>query len=374
MRPIFLSTLSATALAATGFSSAAVAQDHSGMDHSDMDHSDMDHAAMGHGDMHEPDAAEPAPDHAEMDQPAMDHGEMDHGEMGHSMMDHSGMDHSSMDMRGEQSMDPAMEHSGMDHSMHHGMDMPQVSDQPGNAPAPVPPSDHAADAIFGGAVMAASRDDLLNGMHFTGFVAGLDLLEYRMGKGADGYVFEGEAWYGGDIDRAVLAYSGEGAFGESPESIEIDAYWRHAINPWFNLQLGARHDFRPDPERTYALIGLQGLAPYWFEVEAQAFVSEKGDFHLRGTAMHDMRITQRLVFEPEVEIDIALQDVPELGIGGGIDSVEFSGRLRYEIERNFAPYVGVSWERKVGDSADFARDEGEDPSRFTWLAGLRFWF
>lgn len=312
---------------------------------------------------------------------AQDHSATDHSQMDHSQMDHSMMGHSTMEMdpkpepKAAETVDEKME--GMDHSMHHGHAMgasTQAENQPGNAPAPAVPSDHAADAIFGPDIMQRSRAHLLADMRFTGYSVGLDMLEYRMGDGPDGYAFEGAAWYGGDIDRAVVAYQGEGTFGESPEAVELDAYWRHAINPWFNLQLGARHDFRPDPDRTYALIGIDGLAPYWIEVEAQAFVSEKGDMHLRGSASHDMRITQKLVFEPEAEIDVALQDVPELGIGSGIEKFELSGRLRYEIERNFAPYVGFAWERKLGRSADFARTESEDPSRFTWLAGLRFWF
>ena len=330
-----------------------------------MDHGEMDHSAMDHG---------------EMDHSTTDHGEMDHSQMDHGEMDHSQMDHGALDLSETDRTNPAdetvesIDHGAMDHSMHHGMDMPTVPDQPGDALAPLPPTDHAADAIFGADVMAASRDHLYSDMEFTRIFIGFDLLEYRMADGPDGYVVEGRAWYGGDIDRAVLTWSGEGEFGEAPETAELQAYWRHALNPWFNLQLGARHDIRPDPERTYALIGIEGLAPYWIEAEAQAFVSDKGDVHLRGKAMHDMRITQRLVFEPEVEVDVALQDVPELGIGAGLDSFELSGRLRYEIERNFAPYVGVSWERKVGGSADFAREEGENPSRVTLLAGLRFWF
>ncbi|MDR7101603.1 copper resistance protein B [Croceicoccus sp. BE223] len=355
------------AAATVAFAAPAMAQDHS--------HGE----AAPTEEAGQPDPAPDATGHEGMDHSTMDHSTMDHSTMDHSTMDHSTMDHSSMDM--SDPADPAMDgmdhsgmdHSGMDHSVH-GASGPAVPDQPGNAPPPPVPTDHAADAVFGAEVMANSRDELLREMAFRGLVIGMDALEYRAGKGGDGYMFEGEGWYGGDIDRAVVAWSGEGRFGESPETIELAGYWRHAINPWFNLQLGARHDFRPDPKRTYALVGIQGLAPYWIEVEAQAFVSDKGDVHLRGTAAHDMRLTQRLVFEPEVELDFALQDVPELGIGSGLDTVELSGRLRYEIQRNFAPYVGVAWERKVGDSADFAREEGEDPSRVMFLAGLRFWF
>lgn len=326
----------------------------------------QDHAAHGQANPAPAQPPVPASDPATTDHGKMDHGTMDHGQMDHGAMDHGTTEQEAVDQG-------AKDHGAMDHAMH-GMGQPTISDQPGTAPAPAPPKDHAADAIFGEAPMAASRDRMRREMKFATLVVGLDQLEYRAGKGDDGFMFDGEAWYGGDIDRVVLAYSGEGTFGESPEEIELDAYWRHAINPWFNLQLGARHDFRPDPERSYALLGIEGIAPYWIEVEAQAFVSEKGDVHLRASAMHDMRLTQRLVFESELEIDAALQSVPELGIGKGIEKIELAGRLRYEIERNFAPYLGVAWERKVGQSADFARDEGEDASRLSFLAGLRFWF
>ncbi|WP_427969342.1 copper resistance protein B [Altererythrobacter sp.] len=291
---------------------------------------------------------------------AMDHGSMEQGETDHEAMDHGSMDHDTMD-----------------HSMHHGhtaSDSTGPADRPGDAPPPPVPTDHAADAVFPPDVMARSRRDLYAGMRFTALSARLDMLEYRLHEGSDGYAFEGEAWYGGDIDRAVLGIEGEGTFGETPESIELDAFWRHAINPWFNLQLGARHDLGSGPDRSYAMVGIEGLAPYWIETRLRAFVSEKGDMHLRAEAAYDQRITQRLVLEPEVELDFALQDVPELGIGSGFDTLELSARLRYEIARNFAPYIGIVWERKLGQSADFARAEGEDPSVTSWQAGIRFWF
>ena len=285
-------------------------------------------------------------------------------------MDHSAMDYSMMD----QGM--IEEEPEMDHSMHHGhaAEPSHPADTPGNAALPPVPTDHAADAYFSPDVMAEARRALIKAMQFRGSVAKVDLLEYRARKGSDGYRAEGSFWYGGDIDRAVLAFDAEGSFGDTPENVEIDAYWRHAVDPWFNLQMGIRHDVRPDPERTYALIGIEGLAPYWIEVEAQAYVSNKGDVHFNATAMHDWRLTQKLVLEPEAEIDFAMQDVPELGIGAGIDKLELSGRLRYEIERNFAPYVGISWERKLGQSADFARADGESASTVSFVAGLRFWF
>jgi len=356
-------------LFAAAITSPAVAQDH----HGDMDHSTMDQSTMDHSAAEQSAPDEAMPDHAMMGQSGMEEPSADQSEMDHAEMDHRAMGHSPTDMPPESSG----QDQAMDHSMHGGHAMPTestASDVPGNALPPPVAGDHAADAIFGSSVMAQSRRDLLAGMRFTSFTAGFDMLELRLGDGEERYAFEGAASYGGDIDRAVLAFKGEGELDGAAETVELDAYWRHALDPWFNLQLGARQDFRPDPERTYALIGIDGLAPYWIEVEAQAFISEKGDVHLRGTAMHDMRITQHVVFEPEVKIDVAMQDVPELGIGSGLESFELSGRLRYEIKRNFAPYVGFAWERKVGASADYARDEGEEPSRFSWVAGLRFWF
>lgn len=294
----------------------------------------------------------------------------------HAGMDHGAMDHGAMEepaQPGETMADP---HAGMDHSGHGdaGDTAPDPADTPGEASPPPVPADHAADALFDPAKMARARAAIVAEARFRTSAVKIDVLEYRAHKGDDGYRVEAMAWTGGDIDRAVLAIDAEGAFGEAAESIEIDAYWSHAINPWFNLQAGARHDLRPDPERTYALVGIEGLLPYWIEAEGQLFVSDKGDVHLSAKAAHDIRVTQRLVVEPEVELDMAMQDVPELGIGAGFDTLELSARARYEVARNFAPYVGVAWERKLGDSARFARLEGEKPSVVSFVVGLRAWF
>ncbi|HKT86348.1 MAG TPA: copper resistance protein B [Novosphingobium sp.] len=287
--------------------------------------------------------------------------------------------------------DPSMDHSGMegmdatepmpdtmDHSMHMGHaaepERPADDDTPGNAPPPPIPTDRAANAVFPPDRMAQSLKGVLREMTFRTFALQVDQAEYRVRSGKDGYGFEGQAWYGGDIDRAVVGFQGEGSFGEKAEDIEIDGYWRHALDPWFNLQLGVRHDFRPTPDRTYAMVGIQGLAPYWFEVQGQMFVSSKGDVHTRAMGSYDQRITQRLILEPEVEADFAFQEVPELGIGAGFEKVELSARLRYEVTRMFAPYVGVFWERKLGGTADYARAAGEKASAVSALAGLRVWF
>lgn len=247
----------------------------------------------------------------------------------------------------------------------------QPADKPGDVAPPSAPSDHAADRFFDPARMARARAVMAGESRFRTFTLGIGQLEYRTGKHPDSYAWEAGAWYGGDIDRFAIASEGEGAFGKAPEKVEIRAFWRHAINPWFNLQLGARHDVRPDPERSYAMIGIDGVAPYWIEVEAQAFFSDKGDAHFRAKLGYDQRITQRLVLEPEVEIDVSLQDVPELGIGSGIESVELGARLRYEIRRELAPYIGIHWERRLGETADLVRAHGETPGALSAVVGLR---
>jgi copper resistance protein B len=244
----------------------------------------------------------------------------------------------------------------------------------GNAAAPPVPTDHAADRIFPVDRMAKARKGLKNEGRFRTATVMLDRLEYRMVRGRDGYAWEGEIWAGGDIDRFVFASEGEGAFGRRAESAEIRAMWRHAIDPWFNLEAGVRHDIRPNPHRSYAAVGIEGLAPYWFEVEGQLLVSNKGDLHARFEGYHDIRLTQRLVAQPAIETNLAFQDVPELGIGSGLSDIELGLRMRYEFAREFSPYIGVNWERKFGDTARFARAEGDKPSATSLVMGIRFWF
>lgn len=289
----------------------------------------------------------------------------------HVSMDHGAVDHSQMDMP---SMDiNAVDMTGMDHSGH-AMPATTDRDEPGDASPPPVPTDFPAERFFAPDRMAASRAAMLKEMSFNSFALQVDQLEFRTGKGGDGFGWEGQAWYGGDIDRIVLASEGEGTFSERAERIELNAYWRHAFDPWFNLQLGMRQDFRPDPQRTYALVGIEGLAPYWFELQGQLLVSNKGDIHTRGKAGYTQRVTQSLVVEPEAEIDFAFQDVPALNVGAGFERLELGARLRYERNRSLAPYVGVNWERKLGGTADLARAAGEGVSGVSAVFGVRAMF
>ena len=266
----------------------------------------------------------------------------------------------------------------MDHSAHQ---MPPVEGASGakqDVPQGVAPPiavDHAADAIYDPAVMARARaamTDEHGGMIFSQLM--LDRLEYRPQKEGDGYHWDGEGWIGGDIHRLAIKSEGEGAVKGPLESAEVQALYSRALDPWWNLVVGVRQDFRPRPQRTYATIGFEGLAPYWFELEGQIFLSDKGDAHLRLEGSYDQRITQRLILQPTAEANIAARDVPELGIGSGFSDIELGLRLRYEFAREFAPYVGVNWERKLGDSARYARAAGEGVSATSLVMGLRFWF
>lgn len=290
---------------------------------------------------------------------AQDHGHMDHGQMDHGAMERE--DHSA--------------HQAPAADAHAGHDGPATDGDIPTGTVPPVPADHAADAFYDSAEMARARAAMLKesgGMAFSQLM--LDRLEYRMGKGADGYHWEGEGWIGGDINRFAFKTEGEGAFGGPLERAEVQALYSRAIDPWFNLEAGVRHDIRPDPRRTYAVVGIEGLAPYWFEVSAQAFLSNRGDAHLRLEGSYDQRISQRLILQPAAEINVAAQDVPELGIGSGVSDVELGLRLRYEFAREFAPYVGVNWERKLGDTARFARADGERASATSLVMGVRFWF
>lgn len=262
-----------------------------------------------------------------------------------------------------------------DHSAHAMPVAEAPAVTPAATPAPLPPGDHAADAYYDPADMAKAREGL---RHESGGMPAsmllVDRLEWRPGRGADGYAWEAEGWTGGDIDRFAFKTKGEGTFGGTVEQAEVQALWSHALDSWFNLQAGVRQDFRPEPRRTYAAIGIEGIAPYWFKLEGQAFLSNKGEVSARAEASYDQRITQSLIAQPAAEVNLSAQDVPELGIGSGVTSVELGLRLRYEIVREFAPYVGVNWERKVGRTADYARDEGENPDSLRLVAGIRFWF
>lgn len=261
---------------------------------------------------------------------------------------------------------------------HAGHDMSSVSSRSGPPVAPPPPGAlegpiHGADRFYGTDQMARSRAVLRNehgGM--SAFKILVDQFEARIKEGRDGFFVDAEAWYGGDIDKFWLKSEIEGEFGNSLEQAEAQGLWSHAIGPFFDLQLGARYDFEPGG-RAHLVAGIQGLAPYWFEVDAAAFLSDKGDVTARVEAEYDLRITQKLILQPKAELDFSLQDIEELGIGSGLSNLEAGLRLRYEVIPQLAPYLGIQYERRIGDTARFRRAAGEDAGGFSLIAGVRIW-
>jgi copper resistance protein B len=234
---------------------------------------------------------------------------------------------------------------------------------------------HAADAVFGADTMAAARAALYKetgGMTVAKTI--VDRLEAGFGQGHETYLWDVQGWIGRDIDKFWWKTEGEGAFGGPLESAEVQALWSHAIAPFFDVQAGVRYDIRPEPDRAHAVIGIQGLAPYKFEIDAAAFISTKGDVTARIEAEYDQRLTQRLILQPRIEAELSAQDIPEYGIGAGLSAIEAGARLGYEFVPQFRPYAGVEWHRKIGDTADFARAAGEDVDAVRWLVGVRTWF
>ncbi|WP_425987467.1 copper resistance protein B [Brevundimonas sp. TWP2-3-2] len=261
-------------------------------------------------------------------------------------------------------------------------DVPTSADSAGRPPEDALPAaarggpTHAADLVFGADAMAASRRTLIreNGdVRIT--TAIIDRLEAGSGDGGETWLWDVQGWSGGDINRFWWKSEGEGDFGGNLEEAELQALYSRAITPFWDVQAGVRQDFRPDGEdTTHLVLGLQGLAPYWFEIDAAAFLSTEGDLTARVEAEYDQRITQRLILQPRLEIDASASDIPGLEIGSGLSSVEAGLRLRYEFRKEFAPYVGVEWSRSFGDTADFIEARGGEAEDTRFVVGLKAWF
>lgn len=261
-------------------------------------------------------------------------------------------------------------------------DVPTSADNPGRPPEDSVPAAalsgpvHAADLVFGAETMAAARRTLIheNGDVRTTAVV-IDRLEAGFGDGDESYLWDLQGWTGGDINRFWWKTEGEGEFGGELEQAEIQALYSRAIAPFWDVQAGVRQDFRPDADdTTHLVLGLQGLAPYWWEVDAAAFLSTEGDLTARVEAEYDQRITQRLILQPRLEIDASAGDIPELEIGSGLSSIEAGLRLRYEFRKEFAPYVGVEWSRAFGNTADYIEARGGETQDTRLVVGLKAWF
>lgn len=205
-------------------------------------------------------------------------------------------------------------------------------------------------------------------------LAKLMLEELETGIETDAPInFSGQAWVGHDMHKLWFKTEGEYQRRDA-QDVELQALYSRPIAPYWDLQLGIRTDIEPSPTRNWAVVGVQGLAPYFFEVDAALFIGEEGRSALRLSAEYELLITQKLILSPEIEMNLYGKDDMDLGIGSGLADMGAGLRLRYEIVREFAPYIGVDWNQKFGNTADFARTEGEDTQETQFVIGLRAWF
>ncbi|MEO3725807.1 copper resistance protein B [Pseudomonas syringae] len=273
------------------------------------------------------------------------------------------------------SMAPAFAASdmqGMDHSqmgdmqsMDDGMMQPAA---PTESRAPIPAlTDADRAAVFTSHAGHQVHDSAIN----TYFLA--DKLEWQDADDASTLAWDLSGWIGSDIDRLWLRSEGERSNGKTDDA-EIQALWGHAISPWWDVVSGVRQDFKPGAPQTWAAFGLQGMALYNFEAEATAFIGENGQSAVRLEGDYDILLTNRLILQPTAELNVYGKNDPQRGIGSGLANTEAGLRLRYEIRREFAPYIGVTWNRTYGHTADYAREEGEDRSEARLVLGVRLWF
>lgn len=203
-------------------------------------------------------------------------------------------------------------------------------------------------------------------------------LEYRSVSGINPLMWEVQGYAGKDLNKFWFKSHGEALTTESETEMEFQGLYSRAVSSYFDVQAGVRYDLAYEGDgnhaRAFAVLGLQGLAPYLFHVDGGLYVSESGDISAGLEAEYDLLFTQRLIGQPIIETSFAIQEVPEWGVGSGFNDVGLGFRLRYELQREFAPYIGINWERKLGKTADMARIRGGEASHFSLLGGVRMWF
>jgi copper resistance protein B len=200
----------------------------------------------------------------------------------------------------------------------------------------------------------------------------LDRVEWRDAD-AGGAAWDAQAWYGGDYNKVWLKAEGARVDGVTRDA-RVEILLDRVVARWWDAQAGVRQDFGLGPARTWLAIGLEGLAPYWLDAEATFYVGEQGRTGARLKADYDLLLTQRLVVQPYAEANLYGKADPRRQLGSGLADLELSLRVRYEIRRQLAPYLGVVWSRRFGGTADLARAAGESRDDVQFVAGLRAWF
>jgi copper resistance protein B len=243
-----------------------------------------------------------------------------------------------------------------------------TDDQKRELPSFIPPvTDEDRQAAFSEVEGDAAHDKALN------FFVLFDQFEWQPGEGTNGLSLDARGWVGRDRDRLWFRAEGESANGRVEEAQTHLLYGRQ-ISRWWDIVGGIRQDFRPGSAQTWAAFGVQGLAPYWFEIEATGYVGASGRTHARLEVEYELLLTNRLIVQPLFEVEIVGKSDPERGVGAGLSTTDVGFRLRYELRREIAPYVGITWNNKWGKTADFADAAGEDTGGARFVTGLRLWF
>ena len=260
---------------------------------------------------------------------------------------------------------------GLDKGGTHGMSSMQGMDmssmQGGSAPPGARSPDYSDGYRYGSMPGMNMQDDAAHGMLL------LDKFEYAHSSHGHAVAVDGQAWYGTDANRLWLKAEGERSGGKL-EDLRTEALWDHPVSTYWSTQLGVRHDFGEGPGRTWAALGVQGQAPYRFETEATLYIGQAGRTAARFETEYEVLLTQRLILQPRLEINLYGRDDPQRGIGSGLSDAEFGLRLRYEIRREFAPYIGIVRLQRFGHTADFVRAAGGRADETQIVAGVRVWY
>ena len=261
-----------------------------------------------------------------------------------------------------------------------GMTMPGMAMPPSAAPAPAQAAPRTADTDPGGYTLttgpyipAGVKPPRLADQESFG--SGLvDRLERAYSHDSGHWTaYDVQAWYGRDFNRLVLKAEGQASQGRLQDA-RTELLWGHAIAAYWDSQLGVRHDNGGGPDRNWLAFGVQGLAPYWFNVEATGYLGDQGRSALRLSASYELLLTQRVVLQPQLEINAYGKDDPARGIGGGLSDATAGLRLRYDISRQFSPYIGVEWSGRFGRTGDYAQAAGERRDTADVVVGVHFWF
>lgn len=201
----------------------------------------------------------------------------------------------------------------------------------------------------------------------------IDQLEVRNAEDNNPLVWDADLWIGKDLNKLWISTGGERVNG-AVEEADIEFLYSRAIDTFWDFQIGWRHDLKPEPKRDWLALGIKGLAPYLFETDAKLYLDESGMVELKLTSEYEYMFSQKLVLSPEIEVALHNKDDELVGIGAGLSEVELGLRLRYELRREFAPYIGVNWMRKFGQTARYAENEGANTSETQFVVGIRAWF